>query len=198
MRGQRNADPGEPELLEDLDEAVAREAWRSVRDEMLAAGTWFEAIGCFKGARTGREPPRYRKAEGRRILALGRSDFYDAFLRDLEASRGERVYQSDYMAWIDPGDPYRSLLWYIDSAETIDFSLEGIPAGDLRRAAAEAVGLKAGRRELGLPYMTLWEVNRVVWGPAVRKTRWHLRGSMDANAAREALGSRVDPEAIVT
>lgn len=60
------------------------------------------------------------------------------------------------MAWIDPGDPYRSLLWYIDSAESIDFSLEGIPAEDLRRAAAEAGGLKDNRRELGLPFMTLW------------------------------------------
>ena len=198
MRGPEHPDLGEPELLEDLDEAAAREAWRAVREEMLAAGTWFEALGYFKGSRTGREPPRYRRAEGRRLLALGRSDFYDAFIRDLEKCCGERVYQSDYMAWIDPGDPYRSLLWYIDSAESIDFSLQGIPAGDLRRAAAEAGGPKAGRRELGLPYMTLWEVNRIVWGPAVRKTLWHLRGSMDAKAAREALGGRVAPEAIVT
>lgn len=88
MRGLKDSQSGEPELLEDLDEAAAREAWQTVRDEMLAAGTWFEVVGCFKGTRTGREPPRYRKAKGRRLLALGRSDFYDAFIRDLEERRG--------------------------------------------------------------------------------------------------------------
>jgi hypothetical protein len=188
----------EPELLEDIDEASAREAWQRTVDDMQTTGVWYELIGGYKGSCSSSGPASYKLITSRRRLALGRSDFYDAFIQKLELRYGERVFQSDYMAWIDPGNPYRSLLWYIDSAESIDFSLEGIPEGDLRRAAVNAKGLKANRHELEMPFMTLWEINQIVWGPAVAKTRWHLMGSMGLEEARNALGNRVDPRTIVS
>jgi hypothetical protein len=95
-------------------------------------------------------------------LGLGRSDYYDRFLREMSAAAGHPVHQSDYMMWIKPTDPYVSLNFYIDTAESIEFSLEGISCDDIRKA------LKPGRRatdrrEIDSRYMTLWEINQVVF-----------------------------------
>jgi acetoin utilization deacetylase AcuC-like enzyme len=197
FEGESEATNDDPADLVDIDEEAAREALGRVRDDMLATGTWYESIGGYKGSYSGTEALVFNRVEGRRLLALGRSDFYDGFIERLERACGERVYQSDYMAWIDSGDPYASLLWYIESAERIDLSLEGIGASDLRLAAIDAIGPARDRHGLGVRFMTSWEINRIFWGPALKKTRWHLMGSMSRDDAWEALGRRVSREYIV-
>jgi len=67
---------------------------------------------------------------------------------------GHQVHQSDYMVWIEPSNPYSSLNFYIDTAEKIEFSLEGISGPDLYRAVQTGKRVQ-DRRELDSRYMTL-------------------------------------------
>lgn len=84
------------------------------------------------------------------------------------------------------------------SAEAIEINLRGITAADLHRATLGAGGSKAGRRELGLPFMTSWEMNQVFWDEALLgRATWRTGGSMTAAEARAALGPRVGLDRIV-
>jgi ADP-ribosylglycohydrolase len=186
----------EPEELVEVETQDAQEAWGRCREDMVANGAWYEALGAFKGSSLGPAAPVYVKVEGPKLLALGRSDFYLSFIEDLKGALGSRYYQSDYMAWIDPADPYASLEYYIKTAERIEFSLEGIEPAELRRATSGSGGPKPNRGELGTRFMTSWEMNRVFWGPELARTRWHLRGGMRKEEAFEALGPRVARDAI--
>lgn len=197
MAGEGSLDPEDTVPLEALEDEAAREAWQAVRGDMAATGAWYEALGCYKGATTGGSAPSFRKAEGRKLLALGRSDFYLPFIESLSRDSGERFYQSDFMAWIEPADPYESLLYYICTAERMDFNLEGITAEDLRRSTILSGGRKRSRGELGLRFMTCWEINQVFWSDALGRTWWHLAGGMSREEALAALGGRVDPSRIL-
>jgi NAD-dependent deacetylase len=187
----------EPIEMEDIDEARSREAWADARADMLSTGRWYEAPGSFKGVRIGDRAPEYRPVEGPRLLALGRSDNYVDFIERMSREGRGRYYQSDFMVWIDPSDAYTSLLWYIDSAERIDVSLEGIGVEDLRAATSGSEGRAPSRRQLGIRYMTSWEMNQLWWGPALDRTWWHIMGSMGIDEAREVLGGKVNLERIV-
>ena len=59
--------------------------------------------------------PTSRSLRPPRHVGLGRSDSYDAFLEVMSERLGNEVYQSDYLVWIDPGNPYESLHYYIVS-----------------------------------------------------------------------------------
>ncbi len=113
------------------------------------------------------------KVTGPKHLSLGRSTYYDQFVRIRAEATGHPVYQSDYMVWIRPADPYASLLYYIQTAEHIDFNLEGISLEELQ-LAAEHGKPAADRRELGTQYMTTWEINQVLCGPRHSITVWHV------------------------
>lgn len=191
------ADGESPTELLDLDEGEYQEGWEAARADMLESGAWYEARGCYKGWPTHDASPSLAKVEGRKLLALGRSEFYLSFMEDLSRETGERFYQSDFMAWLDPGDPYESLMYYISTANRIDFSLEGIGAEELRRATSGSGGPKRGRGELGSPYMSSWEANQVYWGDELEKTWWHLRGGLALEEAAAALGGRVPRDRIV-
>lgn len=197
MAGEDSLDPEGIIPLDELEDEAARETWRAVRGDMAATGAWYEARGCYKGATTGGSAPMFRKVEGRKLLALGRSDFYLPFIESLSRDSGERFFQSDFMAWIEPADPYESLLYYIHTAERIDFNLEGITAEDLSRSTILSRGRKRNRGELGLRFMTCWEINQVYWSDALDKTWWHLAGGMSREEALAAFAGRVDPSRIL-
>lgn len=193
-RANGEAEPADSEIpmeLLDLDEEEYREGWEAARADMLESGAWYEARGYYKGWPTPDASPSLAKVEGRKLLALGRSDFYLSFMEDLSRESGERFYQSDFMAWLEPGEPGESLMYYIATADRIDFSLEGIGFEELRRATSGSGGPKRSRRELGSRYMTSWEANQVYWGDELEKTWWHLRGGLTFEEAIEALGGRV-------
>jgi poly(ADP-ribose) glycohydrolase ARH3 len=147
------------------------------REEMRRSGTWYHSNG---------EPVSLP-----RNIALGRHEWYVPFAEELARHLGSEVYLLDFLIWPDMTDPQGSLLWFIMAADRIDINLRGITAHDLELATSGAGGAKGSRRELGLPYMTSWEINRVYWDDYLERTWWHTGGSMTAAQARETLGERV-------
>jgi ADP-ribosylglycohydrolase len=194
--GDRAGGDAPAELL-DLDEEERQEGWEATRADMLESSSWYEAWGWFKGQPTHDASPSFVKIEGRKLLALGRSDFYLSFIEALARESGERFYQSDFMAWLEPGDPYESLMYFIATADRIDFSLEGIGLEELRLATSGSGGRKRSRRELGSRYMSSWEANQIYWGDELEKTWWHLRGGLTLEETAGALGGRVPRGRIV-
>lgn len=171
----------EGELI-DLDEEAFRKRYAQVVAEMSRYRKWFELRGSYKGT-VGID---YRDCSFQEIttpkyLALGRSSHYDEFLELLSARYGFPVRQSDYMVWIEPSNPYKSLSYYIETAEHIDFSLEGLTTEDVRKALD--IGRKAGsRRELNTRFMTLWELNQIWFSANRKKTIWHVPADGDFGA----------------
>ncbi len=153
------------------------------RIEMKESGAWFHSNG---------------EAVARPwFVALGRHQWYVPFAESLARRYGSEVYLLDFMVWPDMDDPQDSLLWFIKTAERIDVNLRGITPEDLRRATSGAGGSKVSRQELGIGYMTSWEMNRVFCDDYLGITWWHTGGSMSASQAYEALGGCVARERIV-
>jgi hypothetical protein len=100
------------------------------------------------------------------VLALGRSCYYLAFIRSLEHRLSTRVYQSDFMTWHPHRTPRENLWYYIDTADSIHFSLRGVSREDLHLAM---------EGDDFLPYMTSHEIRYIAGTPALRdKTTWYL------------------------
>ncbi len=168
-------------------------------EQMISDKVWYGLKGMYKG--------RFDRAENRgagfqllplpRHVGLGRSTFYDIFLEDLSRVFGHPVYQGDYLVWVDPFDPYVSLGYYIDTAERIEFSLRGIPVDDVH-GVVQFGKLASGRSELGTPYMTLWEINQILFSENVDKTWWHVAPEQDTDDVRSALEGIVKPERVIS
>jgi len=171
----RILDDDDPVELVELEEEAFLSSYRSTVEKMIETSDWYYVDGIFKGSLSGIDfrTARIRKVTGHKHLALGRSTYYDRFMRVRAEACGHKVYQSDYMVWIRATDPYRSLMYYIETAELIDFSLEGVSPDDVRIAAAHGRAA-VDRRDLGSPYMTTWELNRILYSPYHEKTAWHL------------------------
>jgi Icc-related predicted phosphoesterase len=180
---QEADDSGDAEELVDLETIERNQMREKRRADMRAHGTWYRDNG---------EP-----ADGRRFIALGRHEYYKEFAQRLSRELGTEVYLLDYMIWLDLNSPHRSLLYFIEAADRIDINLQGISKEDLRRATVAAARLALDRRDLGLPYMTSWEVNQVYRGGHLPKAWWHTGGSMSAQEASEAMGGRVRLDRIV-
>ncbi len=185
------------ELLVDIDEEEFRKKYAQVTEQMKASGSWYYLKNSFKGSLPlDFTNPQFDEVQGEKHLGLGRSSFYDQFLDEVSILCNHKVHQSDYMLWINPADPYESLNYYIDTAEAIEFSLEGVALEDIRKASA--IGYRApDRRELGTSYMTVWEINQILFSPAVEKTVFHLRGGLKGGDVRKVLGDLVGEDRIV-
>ena len=188
----------DPAELVDIDEEEFRTAYRTTVEAMIASSDWYYIDGIYKGTLVGIDyaTAQFHKVTGRRHLALGRSTYYDRFMQVRARAVGHPVYQSDYMVWVRPEDPYRSLLFYIQTAEIIDFSLEGVSPEHVRQAAQHG-RLAANRRDLGSPYMTTWEINQVLYGPYHDKTTWHIPKRIDRAPYVEAFNRAGVDAAIV-
>ncbi|HTZ51326.1 MAG TPA: metallophosphoesterase [Spirochaetia bacterium] len=173
---------GAEELI-DL-ETLERNEMRAQRaNDMRLHGTWYHDDG--------------RLADGRRFIALGRHEYYAAFAARLSDELGTEVYLLDYMIWLDLERPHKSLLYFIEAAERIDINLQGISREDLHRATVGASRLAIDRRDLGLPYMTSWEINQVYWGGHLHKAWWHTGGSMSRQDVHDAMDGKASMERIV-
>ena len=162
---QEAEDSSDAEELVDLETLERNKMREERREEMRLNGTWYHDSGEI--------------ADGRRFVALGRHEYYKAFALRLSQELGTEVYLLDYMVWIDLNKPHKSLLYFIEAAERIDINLEGISKDDLWRATAGASRLAIDRRDLGLPYMTSWEINQVYWGGHLPKAWWHTGGGFE-------------------
>ena len=189
-------DESEGELI-DINKEEFDNRYSTVTIDMRENGSWYYLEGLYKG--TGN--PDYANADFIKItsakyLALGRSKFYDNFIDYLDNKYNKKYFQSDYMVWIKPEDPYSSLLFYIDTAETIHFSLEGISIDDLLFSVS--IGKRvSNRRELGKNFMTLWEINQILFSDYKNKTVWHIRGVLTKKQVVKVLAPIVNPENIV-
>ena len=179
----------EPTELEDLPDDAETCAGRTLRGrgkermvaEMRATGAWYLAG---------------QRIDGPKYLAIGRSTYYIAFLQRLAVELGDPVYQSDFMEWIDPSHPEVSLMYYLQTAERIDVNLEGVSPADVRAATVDAGRCTVDRRDLGLPFMTSWEINQLYWHTPRIPVFWHTGGSMTLDEAYEIIGARVPKEQI--
>jgi len=187
----------DPVELVDIEEEEFRATYRSIVEAMIASSDWYHIDGIFKGSLVGIDYPaaRFLKITGPKHLGLGRSTYYDRFMQIRARAVGHPVYQSDYMVWIRPEDPYRSLLYYIETAEAIDFNLEGVSPEHVRQAAQHG-RLAVDRRDLRSPYMTTWEINQVLYGPYHDKTTWHIPERIDRAPYVEAF-NRAGVETII-
>jgi len=171
-------DINEYELLVDLDEEIFSQTYKDVTQRMRKNQDWYYLTGLYKGSLTDNfKNTQFTEVISEKHLGLGRSTFYDSFLQQMSEYFGHRVHQSDYMVWVEPSNPYTSLNFYIDTAEKIEICLEGISGPDLRQASQ--IGKRVqDRRELDSRYMTLWEINQLLFSDAKHKTTWHLRGGI--------------------
>jgi hypothetical protein len=205
LGGEPGGGSGREEFADliDIDREEFTARYQAVVTRMLDTGVWYRLRGSYKGflGDVDLSAAEFEELPPPRHVGLGRSDFYDAFLEVLSARFGHPVYQSDYLLWVDPGNPYRSLLYYIETAERIDFNLQGISPENLRQVMRHG-RLAEDRRELGTPYMTLWEINRILFSDNVEKTWWHVVPLRSAGAGgiddvRTQLTGFVDPARIV-
>lgn len=180
-------DAVEPAELEDVPENLdpGCQMGAQVRERMIAE---MRATGAWYLARQRIDGPKY--------LAIGRSTYYVPFLQRLAVELGTPVYQSDFMEWIDPAHPEVSLMYYLQTAERIDVNLEGVSPADVRAATVVAGRPGVDRRDVGLPFMTSWEINQLYWSNPNVPVFWHTGGSMTLDEAYEIIGARVPKERI--
>lgn len=192
-----NEDSEYAELI-DIDEERFRAEYGRVVRLMKTEARWYRLRGCYKGSirEIDYAHTRFEELPPPKHLGLGRSSYYDVFLEYLSRRVGHPVYQSDYMVWIDPASPYKSLNFYIETAEHIDFNLQGLDCSGLERAVH--YGSRAeSRGELGTRYMTIWELNQVVYSLKRGKTVWHVTPDLDIEKVRAVFRGYTEPEKIV-
>lgn len=169
-----------PELV-DIDEENFHIRYNQVVNEMKIMNTWYSLDGMFKGRYKGNFfDYKFKKIKSKKCLGLGRSTFYDLFLEELESRFSTPFFQSDYMVWVNPSNPYPSLFFFIHTSDVIHFSLEGVNLEDIKKCV-DFGRCAMSRNELNTPYMTLWEINQILFSSYVQKTIWHIRGDMDKN-----------------
>jgi hypothetical protein len=184
--------------LIDLDEEEFRAEYGRIVETMITEARWYRIRGSYKGSLRGIDFSRatFEELPPPKHLALGRSSYYDAFIDYLSRKCGQQVYQSDYMVWIDPANPYKSLNFYVETAERIDFNLKGLGYSDIKRAVHFG-GRAESRRELETGYMTVWELNQVVYSLRREKTAWHVTPELDIEKVRSAFEGYVEAERLV-
>jgi len=101
-----------------------------------------------------------------KVVALGRSCYYMAFIKTLAEKLGKRVFQLDFMTWDKKKTAWDNLKYYIDTAKKIHFSLRGVDVESLTEAF---------KKEGFLPYMTSREIRYIYHNPRLLdKTVWYV------------------------
>lgn len=175
------------ELL-DIDAEAFRAEYARIVETMIRERAWYRLNASYKGELSITQSNcQFEQVKGGKTLVLGRSSFYDRFMSDLLIQDGIESFQSDYLLWIEPSDPYKSLLFYIDTAERIHFNIEGLGVEDIR----QAVGFNRAaedRADLQNAYMTIWEMNRVLYSGNLGKTLWHVNGEYSGKEVDDIMG----------
>jgi len=182
------SDEEEYSELFDIDVEAFRAEYSRIVETMIRERAWYRLNGSYKGELSITQSNcQFEQIKGRKTLVLGRSSFYDRFMSDLLIKDGIESFQSDYLLWIEPSDPYRSLLFYIDTAERIHFNIEGLGVDDIRQAVVFNRAAE-DRSDLQNAYMTIWEMNRVLYSSSLEKTLWHVNGEYSRKEIDDIMG----------
>lgn len=169
---------------------------KRLREIMLHSHLWFAAK--YDPRIYEPENTDYKKVVGKKYISLGKSLYYGNFAKRMTEELDTPSYLLDYMLWINPDNPYSSLLYYIYDASRIDINLEGIELEDLRKATIESKGPAADRKELGLQQMTCWEINRVFHcEDLLYRTYWHVDSEIKYDEICRILESKVSKKRII-
>ena len=122
-----------------------------------------------------------KEISGRKLLAVGKTAFLPPFVEQLTRQLGAQVYQVSSL------EPYsrsttEDLLFFMQTAERIDFSLKGISAAELLTA------IQGDTAEW--PYTARWAAHQLYWD-FVEKTFWHAIGKVTRDRAATIFGNRV-------
>jgi hypothetical protein len=183
--------------LIDVEEESFLLRYQDMVEQMKVDGKWFRARGVYKGSLLAMNhyDTEFEEISTKRHLAIGRSTYYDEFINARSRALHYEVFQSDYLVWINPRDPYESLLYYINTAECIDVNLQGVP-GESIALAVEHRTAAASRRILKSPFMTVWEINQILFSPNLNKTMWFVHDDQNLAEVRQALESLVEVDKI--
>ena len=84
-----------------------------------------------------------------------------------------------------------SLFFFIKEAERIYIYLKGISYDQHRHSAQRGYCVK-NRTDLGwCPYISLWEINQIIYRHLQDKCYWHVSDNMSIEEAYEALGKQI-------
>jgi hypothetical protein len=112
-----------------------------------------------------------------KILALGRSNYYIAFIKTLSEKLKKKVFQSDFMTWDKNKSSWDNLKYYIDTADEIHFSLRGVDIDSLNDAF---------KKDEFIPYMTSREIRYIYYNlDALKKTVWYIENEETAQFLRK-------------
>ena len=128
-------------------------------------------------------PPHY--------ISIGRREWYWHFALEISSMLGSESYLLDFLLFPYPSDSHRSLFYFIENAERIDVHLKGITFEQLKHSAQRGYRVR-NRADLGwYPYMSLWEINQIIYGNLLDRSYWHVSNSMSIDKAQEGLGAKV-------
>ena len=124
-------------------------------------------------------------------ISLGRREWYWHFAKKMSSRLGSESYLLDFFIFPYPSDSEASLFFFIKDAERIDIHLKGISIDQFKHSAQRGYCVKS-RADLGwCPYMSLWEINQIVYRHLLDRCYWHVSNSMSVDEAYKALGKKV-------
>ncbi len=139
---------------------------------------------------------RWRQIHGEIIsrpynISLGRREWYWHFAKEMSSKLGSESYLLDFLLFPYPSDSHVSLFFFIENAKRIDIHLKGISFDQLKHSTQRGYCAKT-RADLGwCPYMSLWEINQIVYRHLLDRCYWHVSNSMSVDEAYEALEKKV-------
>ena len=123
-------------------------------------------------------------------ISIGRREWYWHFALEISSKLGSESYLLDCLLFPYPSDSHASLYFFIENSERIDIHLKGITFDQLRHSAQRGYSVKK-RADLGwCPYMSLWEINQIVYRDLLDRSYLHVSNSMSIDEAHEALGGK--------
>ncbi len=123
-------------------------------------------------------------------ISLGRREWYVPFSKIISKILGKESYLLDFLQF-KYSDPHSSLFYFINGADRIDIYLKGISYDQLKHSAQRGYCVK-NRIDLGwCPYMSLWEINQIIYKHLQEKCYWYVSDEMLIEEAFEALGNQV-------
>lgn len=183
--------------LIDLDQEEFKKQYNEITKIMKNEKRWFRITNQYKGKTDKLDIKNivFEEIRDKKHLAIGRSTFYDEFIKNKKIEYGHNLYQSDYLVWINPSNPLESLNFYLDTAQCIDVNLQGLSYDDIKIAinfekAANSLN------ELRTKYMTIWEINQILYSKNLTKTIWNFTFKQNEDIIKNILGRLVDEEKI--
>ena len=163
-------------FLNKLNKQINSNDIESIRKDMVENGSWYKDD---------------MLVTGKKYIALGRRQYYTEFANNLSTKLGTKVYLLDFMTWVDPRHPCKSLFYYIKSAEKIFVNLEGVTADNIEEALSQDY-----ESNNNLPFMTLWEINQIYFKNLTNKTYWFSSDTISKKEVYDCFKGKIKKENI--